>query len=134
MDILRRLFHIARAALYTSGGASVDGDSPGSARFGGRGGRDPFDNAEAPGDHGEGPAAGQAGSSEARDPALAEYYSNLEVPYGSDLKTVRSAWRRMMKRYHPDLHSQDPERRRIANELTARLTEAYRGIEGANGC
>ena len=60
---------------------------------------------------------------------LAEYYANLEIPYGSDLATVRAAWRRMMKKYHPDLHARDPGKRRIADELTAGLTKAYNELE-----
>lgn len=60
---------------------------------------------------------------------MSQYYANLEIPPGSDLDTVRRAWKRMMKRYHPDLHSGDPERVVLANELSAKLTEAYRVLE-----
>lgn len=60
---------------------------------------------------------------------LAQYYANLEIPQGSDLRTARRAWKRMMKQYHPDLHSGDPERVKLANELSAKLTEAYRALE-----
>lgn len=67
----------------------------------------------------------------APDPELAGYYANLEVPYDSDLPTVRSAWRRMMRAYHPDRHAGDAEKRRVANELTAQLTLAYRELEKA---
>lgn len=67
----------------------------------------------------------------AQDPRLAGYYANLEVPYDSDLPTVRSAWRRMMRAYHPDRHGGDAEKRRVANELTAQLTLAYRELEKA---
>jgi len=63
------------------------------------------------------------------DPLLAQWYSNLEIPYGSDLKSTKQAWRSLMKRYHPDLHSNDPEKKEIATELTRKLTEAYEGIE-----
>ena len=59
------------------------------------------------------------------DPVLAGYYANLEVPYGSDIETVRQAWKRMVRKYHPDLHSRNPEKRRIANELTQGLNRAY---------
>lgn len=59
------------------------------------------------------------------DPELARYYANLEVPYGSDLETVRQAWKRLLKKYHPDLHSRDPEKQRIANELVQGLNRAY---------
>jgi curved DNA-binding protein CbpA len=59
---------------------------------------------------------------------LAGYYANLEIPYGSDLSAVRSAWKQMMKRYHPDLHGEDPEKRQVASELTAELTRAYQEL------
>lgn len=63
------------------------------------------------------------------DPELAGYYANLEVPYGSDLDTVRQAWKKLLRKYHPDLHSTDPEKRRIATELTQGLNHAYRELE-----
>ena len=63
------------------------------------------------------------------DSRLARFYANLEVPYGSDIGIVRAAWKRQMKKYHPDLHAADAEKRRIANELAAELTTAYRELE-----
>ena len=36
-----------------------------------------------------------------------------------------------MKKYHPDLHAENPERRKLANELTVELTRAYQEIERA---
>ena len=63
------------------------------------------------------------------DPRLAACYANLEIPYGADLETTRRAWKRLLKKYHPDLHAQDPEKRRVANQLTAELTRAYQEIE-----
>ena len=59
---------------------------------------------------------------------LAGYYGNLEIPYGSDLHTVRAAWKRMMKKYHPDLHGEDAQKRQVAGELTAELTRAYQEL------
>jgi DnaJ-class molecular chaperone len=59
------------------------------------------------------------------DPELAELYANLEVPYGSSLATVRKAWIRLLRKYHPDLHSKDLEKRKIADELTKQLNGAY---------
>ena len=56
---------------------------------------------------------------------LAGYYANLEVPYGSDLATVRRAWKRLVRKYHPDIYSHDSEKRRIANELMQGLNRAY---------
>ena len=68
---------------------------------------------------------------EPSDPGLAKAYANLEIPYDSDVKTARRAWKKMLKRYHPDIHHRDPEKRRVANELSAELTNAYRTIEEA---
>ena len=49
------------------------------------------------------------------DLQLTELYSNLEVPSGSNLATVRKAWKRLLQKYHPDLHSKDPEKRTPMN-------------------
>ncbi len=64
-----------------------------------------------------------------QDPALARYYANLEVPYGSDITTVRASWKKLLKRYHPDLHSDNPEKQQIAEELVKQLNHAYRELE-----
>ena len=62
------------------------------------------------------------------DTGLAVYYANLEVPYGSDLGTVRQAWKRLVRKYHTDIHSGDPDKRRIATELTQGLNCAYENL------
>jgi hypothetical protein len=60
-----------------------------------------------------------------QDPTLARYYANLELPYGAALDAVREARRRLIKRYHPDLHSTDPGRRRTATQVTQGLNHAH---------
>ncbi len=60
---------------------------------------------------------------------LAGHYAHLEIPPGADRKAVKAAWKRMMKKYHPDLHDTDPEKRKTAEELTRRLTESYRIVD-----
>ena len=77
------------------------------------------------------PPASQAGPSPPprQDPVLAKYYANLEVTYGADLETVKKAWKRLVKKYHPDLHSNDPRKASIARELTQGLNEAYAELE-----
>jgi len=57
---------------------------------------------------------------------LAKYYANLEIPGGSDQVTIKSAWKKQLKKYHPDLHCSDPEKKMIAENLTRQLNEAYR--------
>jgi DnaJ-domain-containing protein 1 len=65
----------------------------------------------------------------AGDDAIRRAYAALEVPAGSDFETVRKAYRRMMRKYHPDLHTGSPEKQRAANDLAQRLTEAYKLLE-----
>jgi curved DNA-binding protein CbpA len=57
-----------------------------------------------------------------------QYYANLELEPGASLAEVEAAYRRLMQRYHPDQHQQDPERFRAATELADSLTEAYRAL------
>ena len=57
--------------------------------------------------------------------SLSGYYANLELKPGASRGEVKEAWRSLLKKYHPDLHSADPKKRRIATELTGRLNEAY---------
>ncbi|MES1164238.1 MAG: J domain-containing protein [Verrucomicrobiota bacterium] len=56
-------------------------------------------------------------------------YATLEVPIGSDFQTVRKSYRALMRKYHPDHHTQSPEKQRAANEVAQRLTDAYRLLE-----
>lgn len=59
------------------------------------------------------------------DAKIAGYYANLEIPYGSDLETVRQAWRKMVAKYHPDKFAGNPEKQQIATELTKGINRAY---------
>jgi len=63
------------------------------------------------------------------DPELAGYYANLEVPYGADLETVKKSWKRLLAKYHPDMHSSDSEKQKLATELTKGLNKAYKSLE-----
>jgi DnaJ-domain-containing protein 1 len=65
----------------------------------------------------------------AGDEAVRKAFAALEVPPGSDFDTVRKSYRRLMRKYHPDLHASSPEKQRTANELAQRLTEAYKLLE-----
>jgi len=65
----------------------------------------------------------------AGDDAIRKAYAALEVPAGSDFETVRHSYRRLMRKYHPDLHGGAPEKQRAATDLTQRLTQAYKALE-----
>ena len=58
------------------------------------------------------------------DPKLAAHYRALELPYGADLQSVRAAYKRLMKLYHPDRY-QDPVMRETATEVVKRINAAY---------
>ncbi len=63
-----------------------------------------------------------------KDPKLATYYANLEIPYGAGREEVESAWKRQARRYHPDRHATDPERQAVATELLQGINHAYTEI------
>lgn len=58
-----------------------------------------------------------------------DYYANLEVPFGSDLETVRAAYRQLMRKYHPDNYARDPEKEAMATQLSQELSVAYQKIK-----
>jgi DnaJ-domain-containing protein 1 len=64
-----------------------------------------------------------------RDEKIAKAYAKLGVPYGADLKTTRKAWVRLMKKHHPDMHAQSPEKMKEATDLSQEITKAYNDIE-----
>lgn len=64
-----------------------------------------------------------------RDPKIVQYYERLNIPYDSDYQTVREAWKRLMKKYHPDKYVNDPQKIKMATKISQELTEAYKEIE-----
>jgi DnaJ-domain-containing protein 1 len=75
-------------------------------------------------------AGGAARPRGSADPSrLAQLYAQLEVPVGADLPTIKAAYRRLMRKYHPDNFSTDPKKAAVATELTQKLSQAYRELE-----
>src|SRR5690606_30312967 len=64
---------------------------------------------------GRGPSASQ----------IAQYYATLILPNGASLERVKDSYRRLMRDYHPDRYISDPERHRVATEVSQRLSRAY---------
>jgi len=60
---------------------------------------------------------------------LRDLYAQLEVPYGADFDEVKKSFRRLMRKYHPDLHTGNPEKQKVATQLTMSLTQAYNELE-----
>jgi DnaJ-domain-containing protein 1 len=61
--------------------------------------------------------------------AVRRAYAALEVQPGSDFETVRRAYRTLMRKYHPDLHTSTPEKQKAANEIAQKLTDSYKLLE-----
>jgi len=59
----------------------------------------------------------------------AEYYAILEIPDGSDFETIKNAYRRLLKKYHPDLYHNDSKKYRTAEKLIEKINEAYSYFE-----
>ena len=117
MDLLARMYHILRAKTAAD---QPPYDAANWADQSARREADWTDFKQAP------PGAA---SNPSQDPVLAGYYANLELPYGADMVAVKTAWKGLMKLYHPDRHSQYPAKRRVANALSAELTRAYQELE-----
>lgn len=64
------------------------------------------------------------------DPAAdrRRWYSTLDLEPGADLKEVRRAYRKQMAKFHPDRFANDPEKYKVATEVTRKLTDAYNGL------
>jgi DnaJ-domain-containing protein 1 len=65
------------------------------------------------------------GSNEAQ---LLEWYKVLDLPMGADLAAVKTSYRKLMRKYHPDMHAGNPQKQKAANELSMRVTVAYNGL------
>ena len=58
-----------------------------------------------------------------------EYYAILELEYGADFTKIKSSYKRLLKKYHPDLFKTNPEKEKTAVKLTKQINEAYSYFE-----
>ncbi|HET9620727.1 MAG TPA: J domain-containing protein [Kofleriaceae bacterium] len=65
------------------------------------------------------------GSTEAN---VLEWYRVLDLEVGADMAQIKTAYRRMMRKYHPDMHAGSPQKQKAATELSMRVTTAYNGL------
>lgn len=54
-----------------------------------------------------------------------EYYANLELEYGADFDRIKSSYRRLLKKYHPDFYQNDAKKQETAIKITKKINEAY---------
>jgi len=73
-------------------------------------------------------AAGRAPPARSVSPEVQTWYANLELPLGASAAEVKAAYRRLMRRYHPDKHALDPDQAKVATEISQKLRTAYEGL------
>jgi DnaJ-domain-containing protein 1 len=56
------------------------------------------------------------------------WYRTLELEPGASLEEIRKSYRRLLKQYHPDRFAKDPEKYKVATEVTRNITVAYDGL------
>jgi DnaJ-domain-containing protein 1 len=129
MSIARRLWRIAQGEVgkfreERSGAPSRGPSHDGGQGFGG----------DAPGYAGSSysSSASPASRSQPATPSAAggvasedlEYYANLELEPGADFKEIRAAHKRLLRKYHPDLHMAEPDKTALADQIVKRLNRA----------
>jgi len=63
-----------------------------------------------------------------QDAQLADWYRVLDLQPGADMPTIKTSYRKLMRKYHPDMHAGNPQRQKAATELSMRVTAAYNGL------
>jgi hypothetical protein len=56
------------------------------------------------------------------------WYRTLELEPGASHEEIRRSYRRLLKQYHPDRFAKDPEKYKVATEVTRNITVAYDGL------
>ena len=72
-----------------------------------------------------GPRPPRPGSQDAQ---LADWYRVLDLQPGADMAQIKTSYRQLMRKYHPDMHAGNPQRQKAATELSMRVTAAYNGL------
>lgn len=60
---------------------------------------------------------------------LKKDYQTLEVPFLAHIDTVRTSYKRLLRAYHPDRFSNDPDKLQVATEVSSRITSAFTRIK-----
>jgi len=87
-----------------------------------RGGYTPSSSSSTSGGSARPPKPGSA------DAQLAEWYRVLDLSAGAEISQIKSSYRQLMRKYHPDMHAGNPQKQKAATELSMRVTAAYNGL------
>jgi len=58
-----------------------------------------------------------------------KYYKILELEYGANFSSIKKAYKKLLKKYHPDLYQTKPEKQKVAQKITRQINEAYTYFE-----
>ncbi|MBS4760159.1 MAG: J domain-containing protein [Clostridium sp.] len=58
-----------------------------------------------------------------------EYYANLELPFGAGFDEIKSSYKRLLKKYHPDKFYGNEKKLIIAQDVVKKLNMAYNYFE-----
>ena len=64
-----------------------------------------------------------------KDDREEKYYAILELEYGVGFKEIKAAYKRLLKKYHPDLYYNNPDKAIKAKKITEKINEAYTYFE-----
>ena len=64
-----------------------------------------------------------------KDDKLTAAYKQLEIEPGAAMPEIKSQFRKLMRKFHPDRHAGNPKKQKAATELTMRITSAYNVID-----
>lgn len=63
-----------------------------------------------------------------RDAEIAEWYRILDLQVGAEMSQIKTSYRQLMRKYHPDMHAGNPQKQKAATELSMRVTAAYNNL------
>lgn len=55
-------------------------------------------------------------------------FINLEVPPTASLEEVRRSYKKLLRKYHPDRHADNPQKQQMATRITQKLNVSYQRI------
>jgi DNA segregation ATPase FtsK/SpoIIIE-like protein len=61
--------------------------------------------------------------------SLRDDYKNLKVPFGAQFEEVKQAYKKLLRQYHPDKHANDPQKFKMATEITSKLNQSFQRIK-----
>ena len=62
------------------------------------------------------------------DDPLKTDYANLEVPYGADFEEIKRSHKRLLRKYHPDPFARDPDKQRVATQISQKINESFQRL------